>query len=669
MALHWRRKSLASVMSIHDPVRPPGVNPSDNSHASSSPAQAPAPATPALLHRHMSVWDLLSLGVGGTVGSGIFVLTGQLAASVAGRAVVLSLAIAGLAAGLSGACYAELAARIPTTGSTYVYAHVCLGEGAAVVAAACLTLEYEIAGAAVARTWGDKMLRLILSYTTNSNITNSSNIDNPTGNSGNWQWLQTWLQPGNVVNLPACLISALCTLLLLAGVQESKRVLNVVTTMKMILVLIMIVFGFYLYNAEAVSSTSWAPFGAAGILRGATSSFFGYLGYDEICCVAGEARNPTRDLPRAVLGTLAIVTSCYILAAAALTGMLPYTALSPTAGFPDAFEQRDWQWTSHFTAWGEICTLPVVVLISLLAQPRLTLSMSLDGLLPHFFQSVDASGNLWNGTLVAGLTTTVIATFVPFTFLDDLISAGILIAFCLTNICLVLLRCESPHFPTSSTSSSSSFWCGGALFCRLEYLLVVYNALCLTTAMLWSHNSWSTASSPSSEYMQSMQSLAAMTSSVATIACLVHLVRTCPQSAKFGGSILGHGDCDADASTPASVKNEEAESKYFTTPFVPYWPCLGMAVNWYLIAQLSLTGILLLLIYLGISLAFYFCYCRPNDSSGSLGGDHGESERGNYQTIRSISGFVKSDDYDDNGVQDEYIVNGETELCGLPSIT
>lgn len=557
------------------------------------------------LHRHLTVWDLIGIGVGGTVGSGVFVLTGQIAAQYSGKAVAVSFAIAGAAACLSGACYAELSARIPAAGSTYVYAYVCLGELAAVVAAACLTLEYGVAGAAVARTWGDKVLLWLQQHTAG------------TVSLG-------WLEPAGI-NLPAFAVSAVSTILLLSGVQESKRVMNAITALKLLIVLFMIVGGFILYDKAAISSQPFAPFGATGLMHGATTSFFGYLGYDEVCCVAGEAKHPARDMPRAVMGTLLTVSVCYILAATALTGMLPYTDISPTAGFPDAFAQRHWQWAAQLTAAGEVLTLPVVVLISLMAQPRLTLSMSVDGLLPDIFRSVDAAGNLYGGTLVSGVAMTIIATFVPFTYLNDLISAGILVAFSMTNSCLVLLRCESPPDRPG----------------LLELLLGMYNALCFLSAMLWSHT-WS--------YLP-FQTLAAVFSSIATVVCFAQLVRQCPASTHFGGSILRDGEYTSERHVthePGAVA-ETAPFDYFVTPFVPYWPCVGMLVNWYLIAQLDVTGILLLCLYLGLTAAIYMSGCAPN----SVGHIRNWSLRGNYETVQNTTSVSVPHDVDDESEMEE----------------
>jgi amino acid transporter len=584
----WIRKPLSVVQQQQQqppPEAPLSLEPSSNGSSHALPPQQ-------LLHRHLSVWDLLGIGVGGTVGSGIFVLTGSIAAQYAGRAVALSFLISGLAATCSGVCYAELAARIPAAGATYVYAYVALGEWAAVVAAACLTLEYGVAGAAVARTWGDKVLLLTFSITSDATPTTT-----------------------RIVNAPAFFLAATSTALLLMGVQESKRVMNVVTLLKMAIVAFMIIGGFLLYDPARVASQPLAPLGVAGIFRGATTSFFGYLGYDEICCVAGEAKHPARDLPRAVLGTLTIVTICYVLAACALTGMVPYNEISPTSGFPDAFHQRHWEWAAHITAAGEVVTLPVVVLISLMAQPRLLLSMTVDGLLPRVFGSVDVHGNLWGGTLISGVAMTTIATLVPFTYLDDLISAGILVAFSMTNSCLVLLRCQSPADHPG----------------LLERLLLIYNALCFLSSMLWSHT-WTYLPWPS---------LLALVSTLATIVCLFFLRKLCPRTTHFGGSIFTTGALNHERHVDASLQEEDEEDEttqnisYFATPMVPTLPCLGMAVNWYLIAQLDLTGIFLLGLYLGLVSLVYLLYCAPHSIGHVRRWSH---QRGEYQTVRNHSG-------------------------------
>ncbi len=503
------------------------------------------------LHRHLTLWDLLGIGVGGTVGSGIFVLTGQIAAQYAGTWTWCSFALSGLAATCSGVCFAELSCRIPAAGSSYAYAYVCFGQLASVIAAACLTLEYGIAGSAVARSWGDKVL-LVLSG------------DGPNGSS--------WM------NVPALLISALSTLLLVKGVKESKAATNFITTMKMLLVVFMIAGGFWLSTTRTHNNSHQSSIPTAGILRGATSSFFGYLGYDEVCCVAGEAKNPVRDMPRAVLGTLGLVTITYVTASIALTSMVEDPQdISPTSGFPSAFRSRHVEWAAEIAAWGEIVTLPVVVLISLLAQPRLTYGMAQDGLLPAIFAKTDVHGNLVMGTLIQGTAMTLLAAFVPFTYLNDLISAGILVAFSLTDASLVVLRRESPPSDPG----------------LLERCLIGYNVLCFLTAMLITHETWWVVQS----------ALAAFTALSAALT-LVYMTIKCPASPQFGGTLL---QCNQSGNVSSSAPYPD--SHYFQTPWVPLIPCLGMAVNWYLIAQLEVFGLLLLGLYLGVVVLLYLIFC------------------------------------------------------------
>jgi amino acid transporter len=213
-------------------------------------------------------------------------LTGFIAHHYAGPGTALSFAVSGLAACCSGLCYAELAGRIPVAGSTYIYAYISLGEWAAVVAAACLTLEYGVSGAAVSRSWGDKVVEWLTVQ---------------------WQWKDaSYYLGGEYFNPMAGFVSAASVALLLWGVKESKNVTNFFTALKVGLVVFMTVGGFCLFQSENL--TPLAPYGTSGILRGATSSFFGYLGYDEVCCIAAEAKNPRRDMPRAILWTLSIVT-------------------------------------------------------------------------------------------------------------------------------------------------------------------------------------------------------------------------------------------------------------------------------------------------------------------------------------------------------------------------
>ena len=528
------------------------------------------------LERHLSLFDLWSLGVGGTIGSGIFVLTGYIAHQYAGPATVISFAISGLAAACSGMAYAELAGRLPIAGSTYLYAYVAMGELPAVLAAACLTLEYAVSGAAVARSWGDKV---VLWLQKQWNIPHSD--------------LAPYLDPGYGVNPMAFFISILIVALLLGGVKEAKRMSNIMTTLKVFLVLFMILGGFYYGTTD--HWTPFIPFGTPGIMRGATSSFFAYLGYDEVCCLAGEARYPQHDMPRAVLLIVATVAFLSMASALALTSLQPSTEIQDTSAFPAAFQSLGLTWAAQGTAAGEVITLPVVILISLLAQPRLQQALAKDGLLPQLFARVNAKGNLNAGIWVSGTLMTLLATFVPFGQLDDLISAGILLAFSMTNTCLVLLRCESP----SSQPNILSKW------------LLCYNILCfLTTMMLSSH-------------VQSMS--LAILFGLATLCTATLIWYKFPSSISFG---FGGSMNQAPQQQQQQQQQEDMDMIFFTMPLVPLLPCLGTFVNWYLISQLEMAGLLLLLLYLGLATAFYLSFGAKHSVGNTCGWKRNESLEG-----------------------------------------
>ena len=284
------------------------------------------------LPRHLTLFDLVSIGVGGTIGSGIFVLNGLIAHEYAGPATFLSWIISGIAALLSGCCYAELSGRIPSAGSSYAYAFCALGELPAFVTAGMLSLEFLLSGSAVARSWGDKVvewLRVELSVS---------------------ERILVILEPGYGINPMACLVSITTTMLVLGGVKESKLVTDFFTWTKVLLVIFMIVGGFTLMDTSNFQPLVPPEFGSSGVLRGAVSSFFGYLGFDAVCCVAGEAINAEVNLPRSIIITLCIVTSLYVTAAISLVGMQHYTKISPESGFPEAFKARGVEWASQLTA-------------------------------------------------------------------------------------------------------------------------------------------------------------------------------------------------------------------------------------------------------------------------------------------------------------------------------
>ena len=531
------------------------------------------------LERHLSLFDLVSIGVGGTIGSGIFVLCGLIANQHSGPATCLSWAIAGTAAFLSGCCYAELSGRIPSAGSSYAYAHESMGEFVAFLTAACLTLEFLVSGSAVARSWGDKVVEWL-------------NVELNAG-----PWASRILDPGYNINPLAFLVSACCTALILCGVKESKLVTDFFTWTKVLLVCFMAIGGFVLLVPSNLSPFIPPEFGVSGVMRGATTSFFGYLEFDGICCVAGEAKNPSMNLPRSVMITLVLVTVLYIAAAVALTGMQHYTEISPESGFPEAFKARGVMWAAQLTAAGEVFTLPVVVLISVILQPRLQYALARDELLPPIFCEVDQKGNLRKGVLFAGGLMTLIATFVPFEDLDDFVSAGILVAFTVTNSSLIVMRRQSPTYRPR----------------LLGQLLAIFNVVSLGMTIAFVH-----------AWKLQWGKIFALLLTTATALSWALIKFLCPPTAVFGGN------------RPIASTWEEGV-QYFRTPFVPLIPCLGTIFNWYLVAQLEMFGILLLLIYFFIAALYYFYY-RAKKALAPHRRRRFRRGRGSYEEVEMAQG-------------------------------
>lgn len=313
-------------------------------------------------------------------------------------------------------------------------------------------------------------------------------------------------------------------------------------------------------------------------------SFFGYIGFDELACMSHEAKDPQRNMPLSIVYTLGIVTLLYVAAAFALTGMQPYQDISDISGFPSAFRSNGMNWAAQIAAFGEVFTLPIVVLISVMAQPRLQYAMAKDGLLPAIFAKVDRNGNLWWGTLIAGTGMVLIASFVPFDNLNDMISAGILIAFAMTDASLVLMRYDSPDDHEG----------------LVERLLGWFN---LTSFL------WSVAVTHFWEHV--LGKIVALLCAYKWIRSIYGLTYQCTPAETFGGKTRRSSSGVGDMSMSSNA--------YFKTPFMPYIPCLGIFVNWYLVAQLELLGIGLLLAYLGLMTIFYFSYGRRH-SVGNNGG-------------------------------------------------
>ena len=422
------------------------------------------------LKRSLTALNLTTLGIGAIIGAGIFVLTGQAAAQYAGPAIVVSFIISGLACGFAGLCYAEFASMIPIAGSAYTYSYATLGEFLAWIIGWDLILEYLFAASTVSVGWSG----YVVSFLKDLNINIPAQFTGATGSvlvnvpEMGWKPLtdafaQTLAASGIsvdslahvtcILNLPAMFIVALLSTLLVIGIRESANFNNIMVITKVSVIILFIAIGFMF-----VKSANWHPFipenqgefgkfGLSGILRGAGVIFFAYIGFDAVSTAAQEAKNPQRDMPIGILGSLGISTVLYILVAIVLTGIVSYTTLNvpdPVAVGVDAMGKGMF-WLRPIVKIAAIAGLSSVILVMLLGQPRIFFTMSKDGLLPPVFSKVHPKFKTpYISTIVTGSLAMVIAGILPISILGELVSIGTLLAFIIVCISVLVLRKSKP---------------------------------------------------------------------------------------------------------------------------------------------------------------------------------------------------------------------------------
>ncbi len=398
------------------------------------------------LKRSLGAMNLTLLGIGAIIGAGIFVLTGTAAAQYAGPAIVLSFVLAGLGCLFAGLCYAEFAAMIPIAGSAYTYGYATLGELLAWIIGWDLILEYLLGASTVAIGWSGTLVAFLNRLGLNMGTAFTSAPYDYVNNE--------LVKTGAVLNLPAVLLIAAMTAILVIGIKESARFNNVIVFVKVTIVFLVIGFGFIYVNAA-----NWTPFipentgtfgqyGWSGIVRGAAVVFFAYIGFDAVSTAAQEAKNPQKDMPTGILASLAICTVLYILMALVMTGLAHYSELNVPNPVQVALEKAGpgLAWLYYFTSVGTIAGLASVVLVMLLGQPRIFFAMSRDGLLPPAFGKVHPRFQTpYVPTLITGAVAALSAGFLPISFLGDMVSIGTLFAFVIVCAGVLVLRYQSPE--------------------------------------------------------------------------------------------------------------------------------------------------------------------------------------------------------------------------------
>ena len=398
------------------------------------------------LKRVLTASSLTAIGLGSTIGTGIFILTGTVAANHTGPALTLALLIAALGSALAAICYSEFAAMIPVSGSAYTYAYCTLGESVAWIIGWNLSLEYLMSASAVAVGWSQYVVNLLRDW----GIHLPAALTNAPLDKGADNFL---VLTGSFINLPAVLVTLALGWVLYIGIKESATANNIMVWMKVAVIVI-----FILAGISYVDTANWHPylppntgkdgeFGVSGLLRGTAIIFFSYVGFDAASTAARETRNPQRDVPLGILGALVISAILYVAMSAVMTGMVPYQKLgadAPVAVALDAHPQL--AWLGSLVKIGAIAGMTSVILMSMLGQPRIFLAMADDGLLPPSMRKVHPK---YRTPHVATAITTVLAAAIaglfPLNILGELISMGILLAF--TGVCIgvLVLRYTRPN--------------------------------------------------------------------------------------------------------------------------------------------------------------------------------------------------------------------------------
>lgn len=407
-------------------------------------------AMQSTLKRALGKWNLLSLGIGCIIGAGIFVMTGTAAANHAGPAIVFSFILAGIACAFAGLCYAELASILPISGSAYTYAYATLGEIFAWIMGWLLVSEYGLAASTVAVGWAGYVVSFLKDFGVMipPELTQSTIMLNDAHE----------IVITNAFNLPAFIGVAAVTALLVAGVSESARVNNFIVFVKVTVILAFVAIGIFY-----IDTANWDPFippqstdpqgepipgafGVSGVLRAASIIFFAYVGFEAVSTAAAEAKDPQKDMPFGILGSLVVCTVLYMMVSLVLTGVVPYPELNVADPMAVAVDHIGLGWFAFIIKVGAIMGLSSVMLVLMYGQTRIFYIMSRDGLLPQMFCKVHPKFHTpYLNTITIGVVISIAAGLTPISVLGDLVSLGTLAAFMIVCISVLYLRKAEPE--------------------------------------------------------------------------------------------------------------------------------------------------------------------------------------------------------------------------------
>jgi len=439
------------------------------------------------LKRSLGKWNLLFLGIGCIIGAGIYVMTGNAAANFAGPAVILSFVVAFFACVFAGLCYAELASTMPVAGSAYTYSYTTLGELFAWVMGWLLVLEYGVAASTVAAGWSGNVVSLLANFGLVIPPEWTTSFVRAVQGDGGLSFVT-----GGSANLLGAAGILAVTALLVVGISESASVNNVIVFIKVgVLLLFVGVGAMFIFEHQADAIDHWTPFipeneggfkyGMPGIFRAASVIFFAYVGFEAVSTAAAEAKNPQKDIPFGILGSLIACTILYMLIALVLTGVVDYSELGVPAPIALAVDRMGTDWFSILIKVGAVAGLSSVMLILTYGQTRVFYAMARDGLLPRFFSTLhDKFRTPWIGTIVLGTIIAVAAAFLPIEILGDLVSLGTATAFGIVCLSVMYLRTREKQLERPFSIPG-----GGGMV--PQYVMVIVSTIVLAAFLAFFH--------------------------------------------------------------------------------------------------------------------------------------------------------------------------------------
>ncbi|KAK6944549.1 Amino acid/polyamine transporter I [Dillenia turbinata] len=574
-------------------------------------------------HRHLakrlSVVDLIAVGVGSTIGAGVYILIGTVAREDTGPALTISFLVAGIAAALSALCYAELACRCPSAGSAYHYAYICVGEGIAWLIGWALILEYTIGGSAVARGISPNLALLF----------------------GGEDKLPAFLARHTmpvlniVVDPCAAIIVFVVTGLLCVGIKESTVAQTIVTTINVSALLFIIVAGGYLgFKTGWVGyelPSGYFPFGVNGVLAGSATVFFSYIGFDSVASTAEEVRNPQRDLPLGIGISLSLCCILYMLLSIVIVGLVPYYSLDPDIPISSAFASYGMQWAMYIISSGAVTALCAALMGSILPQPRILMAMARDGLLPLFFSDINERTQVpVKSTVVTGLFAAALAFFMDVSELAGMVSVGTLLAFTIVAVSVLILRYIPPNkvpLPSSikeSIDSTDLLSTGNTQEIEEENPQNLLDLSMISPHLLDKHESLDDALLEKDEKIEQRRRKVAGWN--ITLSCIGILVFASAASAEklpnllrlmlsgVGATFLLGALIKLSYMPQDDARHNFGHSGGFVCPFVPLLPLTCILINTYLLINLGAGTWIRVSVWLVIGSLVYLFYGRSHSS-------------------------------------------------------